>query len=163
MDPYAPKISRRWFSLTFLVSFSTTICRSSALGFVPVTKNGYLTLELLAGALALLTLRVKLLSLCRWYTLPPLLLLDTLLAGLLLRLLVGLNPLRRLCTPLRAGGVLLGVLDLERDRGDIERRGERDLERLRDLANAGVIVRVRDRPREGDLEGIENIRIRVRQ
>ena len=25
MSPYVPKISRRWFSLTFLVSFSTTI------------------------------------------------------------------------------------------------------------------------------------------
>ena len=32
IGPYAPKISLRWDSFTFLVSFSTTICDCSAVG-----------------------------------------------------------------------------------------------------------------------------------
>ena len=46
--------------------------------------------------------------------------------------------------------------ECDRERGDIERRGEREREGDRDLdlAVLGVWDRVRERPRDGDLEGI---------
>ena len=50
----------------------------------------------------------------------------------------------------------LALLSREWERGDIERRGERDLVGVREVAAAGGDW-VRVRPRSGDLEGIEII------
>ena len=104
------------------------------------------TFELLGGiGCSLLRLRVWLLSLYFLPSLPLLLLLDGLLLGLLAL------PLRRGYLP-RSEGVREGLRDLDRERGDTERRGERDMERVCDLLAVGN--RERDRPRDGDLEGI---------
>ena len=80
--------------------------------------------------------RVELRSLCRRPARPPLLLLDALIVGLLLGLLPFLTPLRP--SPW-AGGVRLGDLDLDPERGEMVRRGaDLVLERVWDLANADV-------------------------
>lgn len=92
-------------------------------------------------------------SLYRRAPLPPLLLLDTLREGLLLRLL---RPLRRPFRSPRGEFIRLGLLDRDRERGEIDRRGERDLDGVSDRSTARLADRVRVRPREGDLDGIDD-------
>ena len=86
------------------------------------------------------------------YLLSPLALL-----GLLLRVRLLEPLLLPFLYPFRAGGVRLKLLERERDRGDIERRGERVGEYRCDLDGdgsrftaVGVPDRVRERPRDGD-------------
>ena len=57
MGPYAPKISRKWLSLTFLVSFSTTIYATSAINLASHLDR-VLTFELFDTGDARLRLRV---------------------------------------------------------------------------------------------------------
>ena len=108
------------------------------------------TFELFGGGLPRLRLRDILRSLYRRPLLPPLLLLDPLREPPRLWLRPR-TPLRRPYRPARAEPARLRALDRDGERGEMDRRGERDLDGVWDRA-AGDLVRIR--PREGDREGI---------
>lgn len=133
ISPYWPKISRKWSSVTFLVSRSTTICvlcQRTARARISITEASRQTLVLLSG----LSLRER----------PrPRLGLRTLLSSLVrLLLLLRLSRAR----PLRRGG--------ERESLDGERRRDTDRDLLLDRESYGDRLRDRrgssgDRDREG--------------
>ena len=55
--------------------------------------------------------------------------------------------------------VRLGDLEREAERGDMDRRGERTFEGVRDWAGGGVTSRERDRPRDGERDDIGELKI----
>lgn len=151
IGPYAPKISCRWSSLTFLVSFSTTIWAwLDILTVRVVIVRG--TFELLGVGDPRVGLRVKLRSRYLRPTLPALLLLEMLRAGLLL---LSLPPLTSFRLSPWCEGDRPEVLDRDLGRGEIVRRGcDLIREGVCDLANALLFWRDRVRPLSGVKEGI---------